>query len=45
MAVDRKSIRHTVAERLWKVADFVSIPVFSVAVMEKCCDACDDRDC
>jgi hypothetical protein len=35
---------HTVAERSWKDADFVCIPVFSVAVMEKCCDACGDGE-
>jgi hypothetical protein len=35
---------HTVAERSWKDADFVCFPVFSVAVMEKCCDVCGDGE-
>jgi hypothetical protein len=35
---------HTVAERSWKDADFVCFPVFSVAVMQKCCDACGDGE-
>jgi hypothetical protein len=35
---------HTVAERSWKDADFVLFPVFSVAVAEKCCDACGDGE-
>jgi hypothetical protein len=34
----------TVGERWWKDADFLCIPVFSVAVMEKCCDACGDGE-
>jgi hypothetical protein len=32
---DRQSIRHTVAERSWKDADFVCISCISAAVMEK----------
>jgi hypothetical protein len=28
-----------------KTPTFCVIPVFSVAVMEKCCDACGDGDC
>jgi hypothetical protein len=36
ISVDRKSMGHTVGERLWKHVVFC---VFSVAVMEKCFDA------
>jgi hypothetical protein len=40
-AVDRKSMGHTVADRSSNEADFLcNFAVFSVAVMEKCCDAC-----
>jgi hypothetical protein len=40
-AVDRKSMGHTMADRSSNEADFLCIiAVFSVAVMEKCCDAC-----
>jgi hypothetical protein len=35
---------HTVAERSWKKPTFCVFPVFSVAVMEKCCDACGDGE-
>jgi nitrate reductase NapE component len=44
IAVDRKSMGHTVAERSWKKPTFCVFPVFSVAVMEKCCDACGDGE-
>jgi hypothetical protein len=44
IAVDRKSMGHTVGERWWKDADFLCIYVFSVAVMETCCDACGDEE-
>jgi hypothetical protein len=37
IGVERKSMGHTVAERWWKNVVFC---VFSVAVIEKCCDAC-----
>jgi hypothetical protein len=37
IGVERKSMGHTVAERWWKNVVFC---VFSVAVMEKCFDAC-----
>jgi hypothetical protein len=37
IAVDRKSMRHTVGERSWKNVVYC---VFSVAVMEKCFEAC-----
>jgi hypothetical protein len=43
-AVDRKSRGHTVGELQWKDPDFLCISVFSVAVMEKCCDACGDGE-
>jgi hypothetical protein len=44
IVVDRKSMGHTVAERSLKDADcVVFFPVFSVAVTERCCDACVDR--
>jgi hypothetical protein len=42
IAVDRKSMGHTVAERSWKDADFVCFSLFSVAVMGKCCNVCGD---
>jgi hypothetical protein len=36
---------HTVADRSWNEAEFFCVfPVFSVAVMEKCCDACGDGE-
>jgi hypothetical protein len=37
IAVDRKSMGHTVGERWWRNVVFSA---FSVAVMEKCFDAC-----
>jgi hypothetical protein len=37
-------VGQTVAERSWKDTDFVCFPVFSVALMVKCCDACGDGD-
>jgi hypothetical protein len=41
IAVDRKSMGHQVADRSSNEADFQCVfAVFSVAVMEKCCDAC-----
>jgi hypothetical protein len=43
-AVDRKSMGHTMADRSSNEADFLCIflciPVFSMAVMDKCFDAC-----
>jgi hypothetical protein len=38
IAVDRKSMGPTVAERSWKDADFLCNYFISVAVMEKCCE-------
>jgi hypothetical protein len=43
-AVDLKLIGHTVGERYGKTPTFCVFPVFSVAVMEKCCDACGDGE-
>jgi hypothetical protein len=43
-AVDRKSMGHTVGELKWKDPTFCLFLVFSVAVMEKCCDACGDGE-
>jgi nitrate reductase NapE component len=43
-AVDRKSTGHTVGELSEKTPTFCVFPVFSVAVMEKCCDACGDGE-
>jgi hypothetical protein len=42
IAVDRKSMRHTLADRSSNEADFLCISCISVVVMEKCCDACGD---
>jgi hypothetical protein len=44
IAVDRKSMGHTVGDRSSNEADFLCISCFSVAVMEKCCDACGDGE-
>jgi hypothetical protein len=45
IAVDRKSMGHTVADRSWNEADFLCIScILSVAVTEKCCDACGDGE-
>jgi nitrate reductase NapE component len=43
-AVDRKSMGHTVVSGSGKTPTFCVFPVFSVAVMEKCCDACGDGE-
>jgi hypothetical protein len=42
IAVDRISTGHTLGELKRQDADFLCFSVFSVAVIEKCCDACGD---
>jgi nitrate reductase NapE component len=42
IAVDRKSMRHRWLIGRRTKPTFCVFPVFSVAVMEKCCDACGD---
>jgi hypothetical protein len=43
-AVDLKSTGHTVGELQWKNPTVCLFPVFCVAVMEKCSDACGDGE-
>jgi hypothetical protein len=42
--VYRRSTGQTVGELSWKAQTFCVFPVFSVAVMEKFCDACGDGE-
>jgi hypothetical protein len=44
ISVDRKSMEHTMAEQSWNETDFLCISSISVAVMEKCFDACGDGE-
>jgi hypothetical protein len=37
-------MEHTMAEQSWNETDFLCISSISVAVMEKCCDACGDGE-